>query len=79
MVQPLPPESLDFLHAAPVPVRSEPVAAQDPADQLPRSLVEQLMRLPGIDGVWVEREPTGERVVVLHYTPRGSKIGRAHV
>ena len=72
MVHPLPPESLDFLQAAPVPVRSTPAAAQNPADRLPQAVVEQLMRLPGIDGVWVEREPTGERVVVLHYTPRGS-------
>lgn len=30
------------------------------------------MKMPGIDGVWVERAARGGRVVVLHYTPKGS-------
>ncbi|HOM13088.1 MAG TPA: hypothetical protein PLB41_07190 [Rubrivivax sp.] len=25
--------------------------------------------LQGVDGVWIEREPDGQRVVVIHYTP----------
>jgi predicted exporter len=66
-----PPGTLDFLRQAPAPVVSGPAVPEDPADRLPQSVVDQVMRLPGIDGVWIEREPTGARIVVLHYTPRG--------
>ena len=31
--------------------------------------VAALMALQGVDGVWIEREPDGQRVVVIHYTP----------
>ena len=65
------PDALDFLQAAPAPVQAAAAPAEDAADRLPKPVVEQLMRVPGIDGVWVEREASGARVVVLHYTPRG--------
>ena len=67
-----PPGSLDFLHGAPEPVVPAPAVPDDPADRLPQAVIEELMRLPGVDGVWVEREARGARVVVLHYTPKGS-------
>lgn len=69
-----PPESLDFLAQDPQPVTAADAAAaaaQDPADRLPQALVDQLMLLRGVDGVWIEREASGQRVVVLHYTPAG--------
>lgn len=64
---------LDFLQGAPQPV--DPAApgagaAEEEADRLPPAVVERLMALPGVDGVWVERTATG-RVVVLHHTPGG--------
>ena len=71
MATDLPPGSLNFLQGAPAPVGTAPAAADDPADRLPQAVVDQLMRLPGIDGVWVERDGRGGRVVVLHYTPKG--------
>jgi hypothetical protein len=66
-----PPGSLDFLSDAPAPAVPMPEVPEDPADRLPQSVVDQMMRLPGVDGVWVERESSGVRVVVLHYTPQG--------
>lgn len=72
MVPNLPPESLDFLTSAPVPVIKQPVAVPDPADQLPEPVVRELMRIPGIDGVWIERDEKGHRIAVLYYTPSGS-------
>ena len=66
------PGSLDFLRGAPAPVVPGPAPAEDPADRLPAAVVEQLMRNPGVDGVWIERDASGARVVVLHYTPKGS-------
>lgn len=69
-----PPGPLDFLQGAPQPVdpaAPDPGAAEEAADRLPEAVVTQLMSLPGVDGVWVERAATG-RVVVLHYTPGGS-------
>jgi len=72
----LPPAPLDFLHAPPEPV--EPAAparqatrAAAAADSLPAATVERLMRLAGVDGVWVERDASGGRVVVLHHSPPG--------
>lgn len=73
MVTSLPSESLDFLAAEPVPVIRQPAPSPDAdADRLPKTIVDQLMRIPGIDGVWIERDAGGRRVVVLHYTPGGA-------
>lgn len=68
----LSPESLDFLASDPVPVTGPGAPADDAADRLPQALIDQLMLLRGVDGVWIEREATGQRVVVLHYTPGGA-------
>ena len=73
MVTSLPPGSLDFLASEPAPVGAQ--AAESPgaaADRLPQAVVDELMRIPGVDGVWIEREASGRRVVVLHYTPGGA-------
>ena len=68
-----PPESLDFLASNPVPVTGPGARAEDDAaDRLPQALTDQLMLLRGVDGVWIEREASGQRVVVLHYTPGGA-------
>lgn len=73
MVTSLPPESLDFLAAEPVPVIGQPARSPNAdADCLPKAVVDKLMRIPGVDGVWVERDAGGRRVVVLHYTPGGA-------
>ncbi|PXW96107.1 hypothetical protein C7444_10713 [Sphaerotilus hippei] len=67
-----PPGPLDFLSGDPVPVAPEhALTSPDAADRLPRAVVEDLMRHPGVDGVWIEHETSGERVVVIHYTPGG--------
>jgi hypothetical protein len=31
------------------------------------------MGIPGVNGVWIERDASGQRVVMLHYTPGGTK------
>lgn len=70
MVTSLPPESLDFLASGPAPVVAQPALSPDAAaDVLPKAVVDDLMRIPGVDGVWIERDAGGRRVVVLHYTP----------
>lgn len=73
MATSFPPESLDFLALDPVPVSGHPAGtADDSANRLPQAVIDELMRLRGVDGVWVERDSSGQRVVVLHYTPRGA-------
>lgn len=64
-------ESLDFLRADPTPVVTEPTSASAEEDRLPPSVVEDLMHLDGVDGVWIERTAAGARVVVLHYSRQG--------
>jgi len=64
------PQSLDFLKRDPTPVVPEPARGTE-ADQLPQAVIDRLMRLDGVDGVWIEREPDGHRVVVLHYSRPG--------
>lgn len=61
--------SLDFLSAEPAPVPPGAAPAEDAADRLPAKQVAALMALRGVDGVWIEREVGGQRVVVIHYTP----------
>jgi hypothetical protein len=63
--------SLEFLRGNPAPVDPASSPHEDRADRLPADVVDRLMRLPGVDGVWVERQPDGSRVVVLHHTPAG--------
>ena len=53
--------SPDFLQAAPVPVRAGAAPPEDVVDRLPKQVIQELMRIPGIDGVWVEREASGAR------------------
>jgi hypothetical protein len=62
-------DSLEFLKTDPVPVRPERAPAPEP-DALPRQVVDDLMRIDGIDGVWVEQD-AGAPVVVLHYSHPG--------
>jgi len=74
MVTSLPPGSTDFLASEPVPVIRQAAAPSGAgADTLPKAVVERLMSLAGVDGVWIEKDASGQRVVVLHYTPGGSK------
>lgn len=72
MTSPSKPGPLDFLKGDPVPVSPAAAAPEDPADRLPEATVKRLMAINGVDGVWLERIPGGKRVVVLHYTPKGS-------
>ena len=72
MVTSLPPDPPDFLASEPVPVIGQPAASPDATkDRLPKAVVDGLMRVPGVDGVWIEQDASGLRVVVLHYTPGG--------
>lgn len=64
----LPP--IDFLAGDPVPVVSSP-AVTPGADRLPQPVIDELMKISGVDGVWLEKDPGGP-VVVLHYTPGGN-------
>lgn len=73
MASRFPPGTLDFLAKDPEPVSRRPAASPgDAADRLAQAEVDRLMQLPGVDGVWIEREASGQRVVVLHYTPGGA-------
>jgi hypothetical protein len=71
MATSFPPGELDFLGAAPEPV-SGAAAAASPMAPLPDAVVAALMRLRGVDGVWLEQDAAGKPVVVLHYTPGGA-------
>lgn len=74
MVTSLPPGSTDFLASEPVPVIGQAAAPSGAgADSLPKAVVDRLMCIPGVDGVWIEKDASGQRVVVLHYTPGGAK------
>ena len=66
-----PSKSLDFLQGEPEPVQPGSAATPDPADRLPQAVSDQLMRLDGVDGAWIERDAHGQRVVVLHYSKPG--------
>jgi hypothetical protein len=74
MVTSAQPGSLDVLASEPVPVIGQPapLSPDAAADVLPKAVVDTLMRIPGVDGVWVERDASAHRVVVLHYTPGGA-------
>lgn len=73
MVTSLPPGSTDFLGSDPLPVTRQATGAPGAAaDRLPKAVVDKLMGIAGVDGVWIERDASGQRVVVLHYTPKGA-------
>lgn len=73
----LPPGSTGFLDSDPLPVmRQAGGLAAAAADKLPQVVIDRLMGIAGVDGVWIERDAGGQRVVVLHYAPKGS---RAHL
>ena len=77
MATSLPPGATDFLDSDPLPVtRQAGGGTAVAADRLPQVVIDRLMGIAGVDGVWIERDAGGQRVVVLHYTPRGS---RAHL
>lgn len=61
--------SLQFLSGNPAPIAPDQRA--DPGDLLPQPLADKLMGLDGVDGAWIERDDSGQRVVVLHYSPPG--------
>lgn len=65
------PGSLDFLSVPPQLVAPGTGSAPVAIESLPAVEVERLMRLSGVDGVWVEHDTAGRPVVVLHYTPGG--------
>jgi hypothetical protein len=70
LAQKPPDASLDFLNGDPTPVGVRSTPSQPPA-VLPQRIVDDLMRIAGVDGVWVEQDPRGTPVVVLHYSPAG--------
>lgn len=64
---------LDFLSKPPTPVRAvrgEAIERSSSADALPQSLADSLLRLDGVVGVWLERDPDGKPEVVLHTSRR---------
>jgi hypothetical protein len=66
------PGPLDFLSGPPAPVVEDlggPIERPLDAESLPQPVIDRLMGLDGVDGVWMERDSCGERVVVLHYSP----------
>lgn len=72
MVTSLPPGSMDFLQTDPAPVTGQPAPPKvNTEDRLPQAVVDRLMKISGVDGVWIEHDAQGKRVVVLHYTPKG--------
>lgn len=70
-----PTDPLDFLRQPPTPVAppgAAPGGGAEAADLLPQPVADELLRLPGVDGAWIEREADGRRVVVLHVNRPGS-------
>lgn len=59
-------DPLDFLQNPPSP--GGDAQNVDPADLLPQSVADDLLRLDGVDGAWIERDASGRRQVVLHYS-----------
>ncbi|GAB4470599.1 MAG: hypothetical protein OHK0044_13370 [Burkholderiaceae bacterium] len=58
--------SLDFLAQDPAPVQTADAARGAEGDVLPAETIDALMRIPGVDGVWVEVNPNGQREVVIY-------------
>ena len=55
---------LDFLSGPPTPVGE--VEPPNPADFLPQSTADALLKLEGVVGAWIERDAAGQRLVALH-------------
>ncbi len=70
MAAEFPPGSLDFLNVPPQSMAASAAAAPG-VETLPAGEVDRLMRLSGVDGVWIEHDAGGRPVVVMHYTPGG--------
>lgn len=60
------PDPLDFLHEPVQPTAASGRVAPDPADILPQQVADQLLRIAGVEGAWIEREADGSRTVVVH-------------
>lgn len=66
--------SLDFLAQDPVRVQTEGSAHGDEGDVLPAETIDALMRIPGVDGVWVEVDAKGRREVVIYVADLKQKV-----
>lgn len=66
--------SLDFLAQDPVRVQTEDPARGDDSDVLPAETIDALMRIPGVDGVWVEVNAKGQREVVIYVADLKQKV-----
>jgi len=66
--------SLDFLAQDPVRVRTKDPARGDECDVLPAETIDALMRIPGVEGVWVEVNAQGRREVVLYVADLKQKV-----
>lgn len=65
-----PSSSLAFLQGDPAAVPPQsPLQGSD--DVLPQALADELLRLDGVDGAWIERDEQGLRFVALHYSRPG--------
>lgn len=69
------PSALDFLHQPAQPVQAQETTAAQAADLLPQPVADRLMALPGVQGVWIERQADGLRLVVLHVDGPGVPAG----
>lgn len=65
----VPPSDLGFLVGEPTPVR--PATGETAKDVLPQALADELLRLPGVEGAWLERDEQGQPFVVLYYARPG--------
>lgn len=68
------PGSLDFLAQDPVSVQADGSARGDEGDVLPAETIDELMRIPGVGGVWVEVDAQGRREVVIYVADLKQKI-----
>ncbi|MEW5880760.1 MAG: hypothetical protein AB1761_10000 [Pseudomonadota bacterium] len=66
--------SLDFLAQDPVRAQTQDQARGDDGDVLPAETIEALMRIPGVDGVWVEVNDKGQREVVIYVADLKQKV-----
>lgn len=69
------PDPLDFLHQPAQPVTPGTQVAADAADVLPQQVADQLLRIAGVEGAWIEREADGTRSVVVHVSTPGRPAG----
>ena len=61
------PTDLGFLQGDPAPVSQRAASARpNPLDVLPQDTADELLRLDGVVGAWIERDEHGQRYVALH-------------